>query len=114
MRKVLIITALLGSFGGAKALELKTDFLGKLNIAGALTLYGIHTSNKVNTDKKTRYDVGSAIINISKPAEPFGFTFIGGAYATPVVGVGIVKTSDYTDLFSALPIAYLEFAPVKG
>ncbi|MCX7989399.1 MAG: porin [Aquificaceae bacterium] len=113
MKKSLIITALLGSFGGAKALELKTDFLGTLNITGALTGYGIHSVNRTD-NKKTRYDVGSALINLSKPAEPFGFTFIGGAYGVPVVGVGIVKTSDTTDLFSPLPVAYLEYAPMKG
>lgn len=113
MKRAILITAIAGSMGSAQALELKTELLGKLNISGALTVYGIHSVNRTDA-KKTRYDVGSALINISKPAEPFGFTFIGGAYSVPVVGLGIVKTSDSTDLFSPLPVAYIEFAPMKG
>ncbi|MEJ5339427.1 MAG: porin [Aquificaceae bacterium] len=113
MKKLALITAVLGGFSLSNALELKTDFLGTLNISGALTGYMLHSNNTSDT-KKTRYDVGSALINISKPAEPFGFTLIGGAYATPVVGVGLLKTSDSTDLFSPLPVAYLEYAPIKG
>jgi hypothetical protein len=39
---------------------------------------------------------------------------IGGAYAVPVVGVGLLKTSDYTNLFSPIPVAYVEYSPMKG
>lgn len=114
MKRSVFLLSTLGGFNIASALELKTDFLGTLNIGGSITGYGIYTNNKVGTDKKIRYDIGSAILTISKSADPIGFTIMGGAYSTPVVGVGILKTTDYTDLFSALPIAYLEFAPVKG
>ncbi|MCS7308155.1 MAG: porin [Aquificaceae bacterium] len=113
MKRVILITAIAVNMGSAQALELKTELLGKLNISGALTIYGIHSVNGTDA-KKTRYDVGSALINISKPAGPFGFTFIGGAYSVPVVSLEIVKTSDSTDLFSPLPVAYVEFAPMKG
>ncbi len=112
MRKLALIGSVLGAFGSAHALELKTDLLGTLKIEGALTGYILHSDNTSDT-KKTRYDVGSAIISLSKPAEPFGFTLIGGAYATPVVGVGIVKTSQSTDPFSPLPVAYVEYKPMK-
>ena len=112
MKKLALLS--LTAVGGAFALELKVEPLGALNLSGAITGYGIYTNNKVGADKKTRYDVGSAIISLSKSAEPFGFTVMAGAYSTPVVGVGISKTSDYTDLFSALPVAYVELAPVKG
>ncbi|RMH79706.1 MAG: porin [Acidobacteria bacterium] len=111
MRKAMALTLTLA--GLSQALELKTDLLGKLNLSGAITGYMLHSNNTSDT-RKTRYDVGSAIISLSKSAEPIGFTIVGGAYATPVVGVGLLKTSDYTDLFSALPVAYLELAPMKG
>ncbi|MEM2368577.1 MAG: outer membrane beta-barrel protein, partial [Candidatus Bathyarchaeia archaeon] len=112
MRKLALIGSFLGAFGSAHALELKTDLLGTLKIEGALTGYMLHSNNTSDT-KKTRYDVGSAIISLSKPAEPFGITLIGGAYATPVVGVGLLKTSETTDLFSPLPVAYVEYKPMK-
>ncbi len=113
MKRLMLFT-LGGCVGLSPALELKTDLFGSFNIGGALTGYGIYTNNRAGTDRKTRYDIGSALLSISKPAEPFGFTLVGGAYSLPVVGVGISKTPNYTDLFSALPVAYLEFAPVKG
>ncbi len=112
MRKLALLTTFLGAFGSAHAIELKAEPLGTLNLEGALTGYILHSNNTSDT-KKTRYDVGSAIISLSKPAEPFGFTLMGGAYVTPVVGVGIVKTSQNTDPFSPLPVAYVEYKPMK-
>ena len=114
IKKTALSLLVLGGLSQSQALELKLEPIGTLNIGGALTGYTIYTNNKAGADKKTRYDVGSAMISISKTAEPVGFTFIGGAYAIPVVGVSIPKTSTTTDLFSPLPMAYLEFAPVKG
>jgi hypothetical protein len=98
----------------AQALELKLEPVGSINVSGALTGYSIYTNNRVGSDKKTRYDVGSALISISKTAQPVGFTLIGGAYSLPVVGAGLSNTSTSTNLYSALPIAYIEVAPVKG
>jgi hypothetical protein len=111
--KKLALLSLFGSVALAQALELKLEPIGTINVSGALTVYTIHSNNKTD-DKKTRYDVGSAIISLSKPAEPFGFTLIGGAYATPVVGSALSKTSESTDLFSPIPVAYLEYSPMKG
>ncbi|MFN3471374.1 MAG: outer membrane beta-barrel protein, partial [Aquificaceae bacterium] len=88
--------------------------IGKLNISGALTGYTLYTNNKVGTEKKISYDVGSALINISKPSEPVGFILVGGAYALPVVGVEIGKTTDATKLFSPLPVAYIEAKPHRN
>ncbi|MFN3946895.1 MAG: outer membrane beta-barrel protein, partial [Aquificaceae bacterium] len=113
MKRYLLAVLTLGVVSKSQALELNVEFLGKLNLSGALTGYTIYTNNKAIGDKKTRYDVGSAIISLSKPAEPVGFTLIGGAYGTPVVGVPIGKTTDTTSLFSALPVAYIEVSPVK-
>ncbi|MCI4459100.1 MAG: porin [Thermocrinis sp.] len=110
--KKLALFSLFGSVTLAQALELKLEPIGTFNINGALTVYTIQSNNRTD-DKKTRCDVGSAIISLSKLAEPFGFTLIGGAYATPVVGVGLLKTSKYTDLFSPIPVAYVEYSPMK-
>jgi hypothetical protein len=97
----------------AKPLRLKLEPIGTINVSGALSVYTIHSNNKTD-EKKIRYDVGSAIISLSKPAEPFGFTLIGGAYAFPVVGLTLSKTSESTDLFSPIPVAYSEHSPIKG
>lgn len=109
--KKLALLSLLGPAALAQALELKLEPIGTINVSGALTVYTIHSNNKTD-DRKTRYDAGSAIISLSKPAEPFGFTLIGGAYALPVVGVGLEKTSKYTD--PPIPVAYVEYSPMKG
>jgi len=112
MKKLVLLSLL--TVGFSQAIELKVDPLGAFNVGGALTIYGMQTSNRVGLDKRTRYDVGSAILNISKPAQPFGFNILGGSYSMPVVGVGISKATEYTDLFSPIPIAYFELSPVKG
>ncbi len=113
--KKLALLSLFGSVALAQALELKLEPIGTVNVSGALTVYTIHSNNiAVGDNRKTRYDAGSAIISLSKPAEPFGFTLIGGAYALPVVGVGLSKTSQDTDLFSPIPVAYVEYSPMKG
>ncbi len=113
--KKLAFLSLFSSVALAQALELKLEPIGTINVSGALTVYTIHSNNKVVPNEyKTRYDVGSAIISLSKSAEPFGFTLIGGAYAFPVVGVGLSKTSESTDLFSPIPVAYVEYSPMKG
>jgi hypothetical protein len=113
--KKLVLLSLFGSVALAQALELKLEPVGTINVSGALSVYIINSNNRaLGDDKKTRYDVGSAIISLSKSAEPFGFTLIGGAYAVPVVGLGLSKTSQYTDLFSPIPVAYVEYSPMKG
>lgn len=111
MRKSLAFITLLA--GSVQALEFKTEPLGTLKVGGAVTLYGMHTSNRVGADKENRYDVGSALLNLSKAPKPLGFNLTAGAYSLPVVGVGINRTWDSTGLFSALPVAYLEYAPTK-
>lgn len=109
MKKFLIVLPL-GVFGFSQAVELKNEF-GNFNLNGALSSYVIYSDNKTDA-KKTRFDIASAILSISKSAKPFGFTIYGGAYATPVLGAGLLKTTDYTNFFSALPVAYLEYAPI--
>lgn len=74
--KKLALLSLLGPLALAQALELKLEPMGTINVSGILTVYTTHSNNKTD-EKKNRYDVGSAIISLSKSAEPFGFTLIG-------------------------------------
>jgi len=113
--KKLALLSLFGSVALARTLELKLEPIGTINVNGALSVYIINSNNRaVNDDKETRYDVGSAIVSLSKSPEPFGFTLVGGAYAFPVVGLGLIRTSQYTDPFSPIPVAYVEYSPMKG
>ncbi|MGC8649616.1 MAG: outer membrane beta-barrel protein [Hydrogenobaculum sp.] len=118
----LTILSLPLSFGGAYAFQIDEGAFGKLNIDGAVSGYYLYSNNvppastgsSTNGDKKNRYDISNALINISKPDGVVRFTIVAGAYAFPTVGETTAKTtqSGYnTDLFSALPIAYLEFDP---
>ncbi|MGC8588215.1 MAG: outer membrane beta-barrel protein [Hydrogenobaculum sp.] len=118
----LTILSLPLSFGGAYAFQIDEGAFGKLNIDGAVSGYYLYSNNvppastgsSTNGDKKNRYDISNALVNISKPDGVVRFTIVAGAYAFPTVGETTAKTtqSGYnTDLFSALPIAYLEFDP---
>ncbi len=115
MRKVSMTgLALLGGFCISHALELKDTPFGELSVGGAMSGYIFFESPRMGTSKKTNYDIGSALLSVSKSPKPFGFTMTVGAYSLPVVGLAIGKTPDYTKLFSALPIAYLEYAPIDS
>lgn len=108
-----------GSFlfltGVAQAMELKTDLFGSLEVNGALTGYFLNGKRIAENAKETRVDMASALLSLTKKAKPLGFTLLGGAFATPVVGLDTYKTSDNVNLFSPLPLAYLEIAtPLKG
>ncbi|MGC8677159.1 MAG: outer membrane beta-barrel protein [Hydrogenobaculum sp.] len=118
----LTILSLPLSFGGVYAFQIDEGAFGKLNIDGAVSGYYLYSNNvppastgsSTNGDKKNRYDISNALVNISKPDGVVRFTIVAGAYAFPTVGETTAKTtqSGYnTDLFSALPIAYLEFDP---
>ena len=117
----LAILSLPLSFGGAYAFQLDEGAFGKLNIDGAVSGYYLYSNNvppnstpPPNGDKKNRYDISNALVNISKPDGLVRFTIVAGAYAFPTVGETTAKTTQSganTDLYSALPIAYLEFDP---
>ncbi|MGB9873433.1 MAG: hypothetical protein ACPLRS_00500 [Hydrogenobacter sp.] len=72
MKKLVLLSL---SVSIAQALE--------LNVSGVLTGYSIYTNNRVGNDKKTRYDIGSALISISKTAQPVGFTLISTTHPKP-------------------------------
>ncbi len=97
------------------AFEVKTEGLGKFEIGGALSGYILSGNQRIfEEDKKSRADLSSAMLFIIKKEEIFGFTLQGGAYAFPTLGVPLSKTSDYTELFSPLPIAYLDLYLTKN
>lgn len=123
MRRIAFALILFGTLfcSGAFALDLDSP-AGKLSVDGALSGYYIYSDNvaygSLDTpngfDKKNRYDISNAILEISKPPGTFRFTLYGGAYSFPVVGFAGNKTTQSnanTDLYSALPIAYVEIDP---
>ncbi|BAU23733.1 hypothetical protein THC_1367 [Caldimicrobium thiodismutans] len=98
----------------AEAFELKTEKMGKLEVNGALSGYLLSGKRIEENAKETRIDIASTLISVSKKATPLGFTLMGGAFATPVIGLDTYKTSDNVDLFSPLPLAFLEVSPSEG
>lgn len=114
-----LMSALMGTT--AFGFELDTKAIGKLNIDGAVSGFYIYSSElppNQNTDtridKRNRYDISNGLIDISKPSGILRFTVIAGAYNMPIIGMALNKTTQSganTDLFSALPVAYLEFDP---
>ncbi len=102
MRKVL--TALIAGGG--------LVFAGEgIQVNGALTTYFLYTGqNGIPEANKSMFDAGSAIVSISKKKGKFGYAFIGGAYAVPVVGFAPVPTGLTTSAFSGIPVAYIDYS----
>ncbi len=116
MRKVL--TALIAGGG--------IVFAGEgIQVNGALTTYFLYISQDKYTDtngeipdeNKSIFDAGTAIVSISKKKGKFGYTFIGGAYAVPVIGALDSKNNDAlpttgltTSAFSGIPVAYIDYS----
>ncbi|MGC8766127.1 MAG: outer membrane beta-barrel protein [Brevinematia bacterium] len=109
MKKAFLLIILFSFISlSSQAFELENvEKIGNINIDVALTAYVIY-------DRGITYYDASSLVSISKNAEPIGFSLVGGAYYLPVVGIGILKTTTYTDLFSTLPIAYVELVPIRG
>lgn len=120
-KKLLLMLAPFGAIGMAFGFDVNAGALGKLSVDGAVSGFYIY-SNEVppnsNTDtgidKKNRYDISNGLVDISKPDGIFRFTVIAGAYNMPMIGMALNKTTQSnanTDLFSALPVAYVEIDP---
>ena len=113
----LTLVCLLTLISLAEAMELKTDFLGNFEVNGALTGYFLSGKRVAEEAKKNRIDVSSSILGITNTGNktlPFEFTLVGGAYAMPTIGIDTAKTADYVDIFSPLPIVFMEVEPVKS
>lgn len=97
------------------ALEVNTKGLGKLEISGALSGYLLSGDQRITEgDRKSRTDLSSALISVSRKGEFFSFTLQGGAYAFPILGMSLSKTSEDTDMYSPLPLAYVELNLAKS
>ena len=108
MKKVLLGLALAG-VGFASAGE-------GIKVNGALTTYFLYVGQNQNTPdaQKTIFDAGSALVTVSKKKGNFGYTFIGGAYAVPVVGSLPPTAASTTLLFSGVPVAYIDYSLAKS
>ena len=116
MRKVL--TALIAGSG--------LVFAGEgIQVNGFLTTYFLYISQdkykdkdeKIPDEKKSIFDAGTAIVSVSKKKGKFGYTFIGGAYAIPVIGAldsenndALPTTGLTTSAFSGVPVAYIDYS----
>ncbi|NPA39619.1 MAG: porin [Thermodesulfobacteria bacterium] len=109
------IATVLAGVGLARGAAIDTkSSLGKVSINGAVSTYILSGTKVVNSDRNTFYDVGSAVIDISKEASPVGFEVLAGAYATPVLGSPLSYAADTTKTLSPIPVAYLKFKAIKG
>lgn len=70
-------------------------FSGKWNISGGVDGYGSYLTNPTpvttNRNTNTSYSIGEAVVMINKPDGWLHFTYWGGAWQTPTMGI----TSDY-------------------
>jgi hypothetical protein len=65
-------------------------------------------------DRTTRANVSNAFVLLSRTQGTFQYALQGGAYSIPVVGVAgnkTIQTGANTDLYGALPLAYIEYVP---
>ncbi len=107
-------TLILGT-GVSKALSFSPgNFFKKMSVNGAVSIYTVAGSKVTSSDKSINYDVGSAMIELSKTSSTVGFDVLAGSYAFPVVGAGFSSTVDCTKIFSPLPVAYVSVKPSKG
>lgn len=106
--KVLLTCGLVTN-GIAEANEMgEKHFNETLQISGTLSGY-VLTGNKINEDnKKSRIEVASAILTITGKTKLISWVLQGGAYAFPTVGVDHVKTTDHTELYGPVPVAYFD------
>ncbi len=107
MKKALLALALAGA-GVASAGE-------GIKVNGALTTFFLYAGDESLPDQsKTIFDAGTALVTITKSKGDFGYTFIGGAYAVPVVGIQPLPAAFTTFAFSGIPVAYIDYSFSKA
>jgi hypothetical protein len=65
-------------------------------------------------DRATRANVSNAFVLLSRTQGTFQYALQGGAYSIPVVGAAgnkTIQTGANTDLYGALPLAYIAYVP---
>ncbi len=108
MKKALLALALAGTAGVASAGE-------GIKVSGALTTYFLYVNDKNLADQsKSMFDAGTALVTITRDKGALSYTFIGGAYAVPVVGVQPPTAALTTAAFSGIPVAYIDYSLSKA
>ena len=86
--------------------------LGKVYVTGAVTGLGLAQSNRTPGDNSDLLDVSNGQAIIQTTSGPIQFYIQAGAYSLPSLGASYIKAGSAThDFFSALPVAYVKFAP---
>ena len=85
---------------------------GKIWVSGQLSALGLSQSNSIPGDKKNRFDLSNAQIEIQKIDGLFQFYVQAGAYSLPSLGTPYFKATDLPDLtYKAVPVAYIKIQP---
>ncbi|WP_312274903.1 outer membrane beta-barrel protein [Candidatus Igneacidithiobacillus taiwanensis] len=91
--------------------------LGKLNVQGVASAYGMWQDNAfagsgTPGNKTASADISNGLVMISKTDDMLQFGVQAGAYNIITLGAPFASTGSFTqNTFSALPTAYIEFAP---
>jgi hypothetical protein len=99
--------------------------LGKLDVQGVLSGYGIYQDNKFGAapfdgspmpgDKNTSADISNGQVIIQKNSGLVQFYLQAGAYNVMSLGANFYSTGTFTqNTFGALPVGYLEIAPTDN
>jgi hypothetical protein len=84
----------------------------KIYVTGQLTGLGYSQDNRVPGDKKNRFDLSNAQLEIQKTDGVFQFFVQGGAYSLPSLGTPYFKATDLPDLtYKWVPVAYVKIQP---
>jgi len=84
----------------------------KIYVSGQLTALGYSQSNPVPGDKKSRFDLSNAQIEVQKIDGVFQFYVQAGVYSLPSLGAPYIKASDLPqETYHYVPTAYVKLVP---
>jgi hypothetical protein len=84
----------------------------KIYVTGQLTGLGYSQDNPVPGDRKSRFDLSNAQLEIQKTDGVFQFYVQAGAYSLPSLGTPYFKATDVPDLtYKWAPVAYVKIQP---
>ncbi|WP_248884941.1 outer membrane beta-barrel protein [Acidithiobacillus acidisediminis] len=99
------------------ALQIDAGPIGKLNLQGAASAYGMWQDNAfpgsgTPGNKAASADISNGLVMLSKTDGMLQFAVQAGAYNVITLGAPFASTGTFTqNTFGALPTAYVEFAP---
>jgi hypothetical protein len=95
----------------ANPIAVTTPF-GKIYISGQLTALALSSDNAVPPDKRNRYDISNAQLEVQKTDGMVQFYVQGGSYSLPSLGTPYFSSSDIPkDTYSYVPLAYVKLQP---